>query len=91
MTRFKSLIRFKALSDELRLRQRQHAGIGSGNPSRAASGASLEEEPGHVFAGRKPPNHRKSHVAGAQWCCRDHCDRDPQAGLFEAADKPYEW
>jgi len=88
MTRVKSLIRFKALSDELRLRAETAHSMGL--EALLAPHQGELEEPGMVLLveGRANAQDRmKRALSGVAECV---AIGDPQAALFEAAEKPYE-
>jgi two-component system cell cycle response regulator len=88
MTRVKSLIRFKALSDELRLR------------AESARSLDLEallsphqgklEEPGLVLLVENRANAQDRMARALRDIAEITVIGDPQAALFEAAEKPYE-
>ena len=88
MTRVKSLIRFKALSDELRLRAETARNIGM--ESLLAPHQGKLEEPGMVLLVESRANAQDRLTRALSGVAEVTAIGDPQAALFEAADKPYE-
>lgn len=88
MTRVKSLIRFKALSDELRLRAETARSIGLETLLSPHQG--LLEEPGMVLLVESRANTQERMSRALSGVAEITAIADPQAALFEAADKPYE-
>ena len=88
MTRVKSLIRFKALSDELRLRAETARGIGL--EALLAPHQGQLEEPGMVLLVESRANTQDRMSRALAGVAEITAIADPQAALFEAADKPYE-
>ncbi len=88
MTRVKSLIRFKALSDELRLRAETARSIGL--ETLLAPHQGKLEEPGMVLLVESRANTQERMSRALNGIAEITAIGDPQAALFEAADKPYE-
>jgi len=88
MTRVKSLIRFKALSDELRLRAETARSIGL--ETLLAPHQGKLEEPGMVLLVESRANTQERMSRALSGIAEITAIADPQAALFEAADKPYE-
>ena len=88
MTRVKSLIRFKALSDELRLRAETSRSIGL--ETLLAPHEGQLEEPGLVLLVEGRANAQDRMVRELKGIADVTAIGDPQAALFEAAEKPYE-
>jgi len=88
MTRVKSLIRFKALSDELRLRAETARSIGL--ETLLAPHQGKLEEPGMVLLVESRANTQERMSRALNGVAEITAIGDPQAALFEAADKPYE-
>lgn len=88
MTRVKSLIRFKALSDELRLRAETARNIGL--ETLLAPHQGQLEEPGMVLLVDSRANSQERMNRALKGIAEVTAIGDPQAALFEAADKPYE-
>ncbi|KGF69354.1 response regulator PleD [Hoeflea sp. BAL378] len=88
MTRVKSLIRFKALSDELRLRAETARSIGL--ETLLAPHQSQLEEPGMVLLVDSRANSQDRMNRALKGIAEVTAIGDPQAALFEAAEKPYE-
>ncbi|MDF1607095.1 PleD family two-component system response regulator [Hoeflea sp. YIM 152468] len=88
MARVKSLVRFKALSDELRLRaETSHS---SGLETLLAPHQGQLEEPGLVLLVESRANTQDRLTRALNGIAEVTAIGDPQAALFEAADKPYE-
>ena len=89
MTRVKSLVRLKMLTDELRLRASTTRNIGI--EELLAASAPDDDSAPQGAADRRAPRPRPS--ASAR-CCADAAEldvvADPQVGLFQAAEAPYE-
>ncbi|MEM5494193.1 PleD family two-component system response regulator [Hoeflea sp. AS16] len=88
MTRVKSLIRFKALSDELRLRAETARGMGL--ETLLAPHQGKLDEPGMVLLVESRANTQDRMSRALSGVAEITAIADPQAALFEAADKPYE-
>lgn len=88
MTRVKSLIRFKALSDELRLRAETARDMGLETLLSPHQGKL--EEPGLVLLVESRANTQERMSRALSGVAEITAIADPQAALFEAADKPYE-
>ncbi|WP_417407574.1 PleD family two-component system response regulator [Hoeflea sp.] len=88
MTRVKSLIRFKALSDELRLRAETARGMGLETLLSPHQGKL--EDPGMVLLVESRANSQERMSRALSGVAEITAIADPQAALFEAADKPYE-
>ncbi|MCC0033682.1 MAG: PleD family two-component system response regulator [Hoeflea sp.] len=88
MTRVKSLIRFKALSDELRLRAETARGMGL--ETLLAPHQGKLDEPGMVLLVESRANTQDRMSRALSGIAEITAIGDPQAALFEAADKPYE-
>lgn len=88
MTRVKSLIRFKALSDEIRLRAESARSIGLENLLAPHQGQL--EEPGLVLLVEGRANAQDRMARALKGVAEITAIGDPQAALFEAAEKPYE-
>lgn len=88
MTRVKSLIRFKALSDELRLRAESAQSIGGENLLAPHQGQL--DEPGLVLLVEGRANAQDRMARALKGVAEITAIGDPQAALFEAAEKPYE-
>ena len=88
MTRVKSLIRFKALSDELRLRAETARNLGL--EALLAPHQGQLEEPGMVLLVDSRANSQERMNRALTGIAEVTAIGDPQAALFEAADKPYE-
>lgn len=88
MTRVKSLIRFKALSDELRLRAETAHSLGL--ETLLAPHQGQLEEPGLVLLVDGRANAQDRMVRALKGVAECTAIGDPQAALFEAAEKPYE-
>ena len=88
MTRVKSLIRFKALSDELRLRAETARDMGLETLLSPHQGKL--EEPGLVLLVESRANTQERMSRALSGVAEITAIGDPQAALFEAADKPYE-
>jgi len=88
MTRVKSLVRFKALTDELRLRAESAQSIGSEDPGSVIN--THLEEPGLVLMVEPRANTQDRMIRALRGVANVTAIADPQAALFEAADKPYE-
>jgi len=88
MTRVKSLVRFKALSDELRLRAETTRGMGL--ESLLAPHQGQLEEPGLVLLVEGRANAQDRMMRALSGVAECVAIGDPQAALFEAAEKPYE-
>lgn len=88
MARVKSLVRFKALSDELRLRaESSHS---TGLEALLAPHQGKLEEPGMVLLVEGRANTQDRMSRALKGIAEITAIGDPQAALFEAADKPYE-
>ena len=88
MARVKSLVRFKTLSDELRLRAETARAIGASDML-----APLENglgDPGFVLLVEPRANARERISRNLSEIAEVTAISDPQAALFEAAEKPYE-
>ena len=88
MTRVKSLIRFKALSDELRLRAETARGMGL--EALLSPHQGKLEDPGMVLLVESRANTQERMSRALGGVAEITAIADPQAALFEAADKPYE-
>ena len=88
ITRVKSLIRFKALSDELRLRAETARIIGLEGLLSPHQGQL--DEPGMVLLVDSRANSQERMNRALKGIAEVTAIGDPQAALFEAADKPYE-
>ncbi len=88
MTRVKSLVRFKALSDELRLRAESARSLDL-EALLAPHQGSLEE-PGLVLLVENRANAQDRMGRALNGVAEITVIGDPQAALFEAAEKPYE-
>lgn len=88
MTRVKSLIRFKALSDELRLRAESARSMGI--EGLLAPHQGKLEEPGLVLLVEPRANAQDRMARALNGVAEITAFSDPQAALFEAAEKPYE-
>lgn len=88
MTRVKSLIRFKALSDELRLRAETARSIGIEGLLTPHQGKL--DEPGLVLLVESRANTQDRMARALKGIAEITAISDPQAALFEAAEKPYE-
>lgn len=88
MTRVKSLIRFKTLSDELRLRAETARGMGL--ETLLAPHQGKLDEPGMVLLVESRANTQDRMSRALSGIAEITAIADPQAALFEAADKPYE-
>ncbi|MCY0094654.1 PleD family two-component system response regulator [Hoeflea ulvae] len=88
MTRVKSLIRFKALSDELRLRAETARNMGL--EALLAPHQGTLEEPGLVLLVEGRANAQDRMARALRGVAEITAIGDPQAALFEAAEKPYE-
>jgi two-component system cell cycle response regulator len=88
MTRVKSLIRLKALSDELRLRAETARGMGL--ETLLAPHQGKLEDPGMVLLVESRANTQERMSRALSSVAEITAIADPQAALFEAADKPYE-
>jgi two-component system cell cycle response regulator len=88
MTRVKSLIRFKALSDELRLRAESARSIGI--EGLLAPHQGQLDEPGLVLLVEGRANAQDRMIRALTGTAEITAIGDPQAALFEAAEKPYE-
>ena len=88
MTRVKSLIRLKALTDELRLRAATTRHIGmDALLTRVASHSDVP--PLVLLIDEKPSSYTQLMRVLDETCAAD-LSVEPQAGLFQAAEKPYE-
>ena len=88
MARVKSLVRFKTLTDELRLRAETARSIGASEllaPVENGLG-----EPGFVLLVEPRANARERITRTLAEIAEVTAISDPQAALFEAAEKPYE-
>lgn len=88
MTRVKSLIRFKALSDELRLRAETARSTGIEGLLSPHQGQL--DEPGLVLLVESRANTQDRMARALKGIAEITAIGDPQAALFEAAEKPYE-
>ncbi|WP_417424005.1 PleD family two-component system response regulator [Hoeflea sp.] len=88
MTRVKSLVRFKALSDELRLRAETARDLGL--EGLLAPHQGHLEEPGLVLLVEGRANAQDRMARALKGIADITAIGDPQAALFEAAEKPYE-
>lgn len=88
MTRVKSLIRFKALSDELRLRAETAHNMGL--EALLAPHQGELEESGMVLLVEGRANAQDRMMRALKGVGECTAIGDPQAALFEAAEKPYE-
>lgn len=88
MTRVKSLIRFKALSDELRLRAETARSTGIEGLLSPHQGQL--DEPGLVLLVEGRANTQDRMARALKGIAEITAIGDPQAALFEAAEKPYE-
>ncbi|AKI01017.1 diguanylate cyclase (GGDEF) domain-containing protein [Hoeflea sp. IMCC20628] len=88
MTRVKSLIRFKALTDELRLRAETARSLGL--ETLLAPHQGQLEEPGLVLLVEGRANAQDRMIRALKGVAEITAIGDPQAALFEAAEKPYE-
>jgi two-component system, cell cycle response regulator len=88
MARVKSLVRFKTLTDELRLRAETARSMGASEllaPQENGVG-----EPGFVLLVEPRANARERITRTLSEIAEVTAISDPQAALFEAAEKPYE-
>ncbi|MEQ8479828.1 MAG: PleD family two-component system response regulator [Hoeflea sp.] len=88
MTRVKSLIRFKALSDELRLRAESVRDLDTA--ALLAPHEGTLDEPGLVLLVEGRANAQERMNRTLKDVAMTTVIGDPQAALFEAAEKPYE-
>ncbi len=88
MARVKSLVRFKTLSDELRLRAETARSIGASEL--LSSHENGVGEPGFVLLVEPRANARERITRTLSDIAEVTAISDPQAALFEAAEKPYE-
>ncbi len=86
MSRVKSLVRLKTLTDELRVRAAAAEALGM-DPS--LSGA-LGDEPGSILLVDGRGSSQERIVRALKPVADVTCMSDPQAALFEAAEKPFE-
>ncbi|PWW04281.1 response regulator receiver modulated diguanylate cyclase [Hoeflea marina] len=88
MTRVKSLIRLKALTDELRLRADSAKSLDTENYLGPHQGQL--DEPGLVLLVEPRANSQDRIIRALRGVADITAIGDPQAALFEAAEKPYE-
>lgn len=88
MTRVKSLLRFKALSDELRLRAQSARTVGAGDILDELSAEMAE--PGLILLVEPRASNRERTSLSLSGIAKVTAVSDPQAALFEAAEKSYE-
>ncbi|TDH39130.1 PleD family two-component system response regulator [Pseudohoeflea suaedae] len=88
MARVRSLVRFKTLSDELRLRAETARSVGASDLlSPVGNGFG---EPGLVLLVEPRANARDRIIRALSQTAEVTAISDPQAALFDAAEKPYE-
>ncbi|NVP54554.1 PleD family two-component system response regulator [Mycoplana rhizolycopersici] len=86
MSRVKSLVRLKTLTDELRVRAAAAEALGM-DPS---LGGALGDEPGSILLVDGRGSSQERIVRALKPVADVTCMSDPQAALFEAAEKPFE-
>jgi two-component system cell cycle response regulator len=85
MSRVKSLVRLKTLTDELRMRAATAQALGM-----EALGGALGDEPGAVLLVDGRASSQERIVRALAPIADVTCMSDPQAALFEAAENPFE-
>lgn len=88
MSRVKSLLRLKALSDELRFRAETAKSIGMAGPG--TSGGELMEEPGEVLLVDARATSQERMTKALKPIAEVTCMSDPQAALFHAAENSFD-
>lgn len=88
ITRVKSLVRLKMLTDELRLRASTTRNIGI--EEMLARGAGTQDAPANVLVVDERPSSAARVARLLQPFATVRVEADPQVALFEAAERPYE-
>lgn len=86
MSRVKSLVRLKTLTDELRVRAAAAEALGMDS----SLGGALGDEPGSILLVDGRGSSQERIVRALKPVADVTCMSDPQAALFEAAEKPFE-